>query len=96
MFIVFSDQLLPNVFKSHAWGILHNLLDMFSYRIHHVQPHYRVTLLSNIHSLAAYPQANQTQLQLWYVCVKIKTEVCTVCRVARAVYLMKTTLVHDL
>lgn len=64
MFFI-SDQLLPNVFKSHAWGILHNLLDMFSYRIHHVQPHYRVTLLSNIHSLAAYPQANQTQLQLW-------------------------------
>ncbi|KAI5647050.1 mediator complex subunit 23 domain-containing protein [Phthorimaea operculella] len=60
----FINQLLPNVFKSHAWGILHNLLDMFSYRIHHIQPHYRVTLLSNIHSLAAYPQANQTQLQL--------------------------------
>ncbi|VVD00952.1 unnamed protein product [Leptidea sinapis] len=62
----FINQLLPNVFKSHAWGILHNLLDMFSYRIHHIQPHYRVTLLSNIHSLAAYPQANQTQLQLCF------------------------------
>ncbi|CAH4038427.1 mediator of RNA polymerase II transcription subunit 23 isoform X1 [Pieris brassicae] len=62
----FINQLLPNVFKSHAWGILHNLLDMFSYRIHHFQPHYRVTLLSNIHSLAAYPQANQTQLQLCF------------------------------
>ncbi|XP_050360927.1 mediator of RNA polymerase II transcription subunit 23 isoform X2 [Nymphalis io] len=62
----FINQLLPNVFKSHAWGILHNLLDMFSYRIHHIQPHYRVTLLSNIHSLAAYPQANQNQLQLCF------------------------------
>ncbi|XP_037867967.1 mediator of RNA polymerase II transcription subunit 23 [Bombyx mori] len=62
----FINQLLPNVFKSHAWGILHDLLDMFSYRIHHVQPHYRVQLLSNIHSLAAYPQANQTQLQLCF------------------------------
>ncbi|XP_041987313.1 mediator of RNA polymerase II transcription subunit 23 [Aricia agestis] len=62
----FINQLLPNVFKSQAWGILHNLLDMFSYRIHHIQPHYRVTLLSNIHSLAAYPQANQTQLQLCF------------------------------
>ncbi|OWR46814.1 mediator of RNA polymerase II transcription subunit 23 isoform X1 [Danaus plexippus] len=62
----FINQLLPNVFKSHAWGILHNLLDMFSYRIHHIQPHYRVTLLSNINSLAAYPQANQTQLQLCF------------------------------
>lgn len=65
-----TDQLLPNVFKSHAWGILHNLLDMFSYRIHHIQPHYRVTLLSHLHSLAACPQANQTQLQLWYVYIE--------------------------
>ncbi|XP_037977902.2 mediator of RNA polymerase II transcription subunit 23 [Plutella xylostella] len=62
----FINQLLPNVFKAYAWGILHNLLDMFSYRIHHIQPHYRVTLLSNIHSLAAYPQANQMQLQLCF------------------------------
>ncbi|KPI96136.1 PREDICTED: mediator of RNA polymerase II transcription subunit 23 [Papilio xuthus] len=62
----FINQLLPNVFKSHAWGILHNLLDMFSYRIHHIQPHYRVTLLSHLHSLAACPQANQTQLQLCF------------------------------
>ncbi|XP_039763756.1 mediator of RNA polymerase II transcription subunit 23 [Pararge aegeria] len=62
----FINQLLPNVFKSHAWGIFHNLLDMFSYRIHHIQPHYRVTLLSNIHSLAACPQPNQTQLQLCF------------------------------
>ncbi|CAB1340254.1 unnamed protein product [Coregonus sp. 'balchen'] len=45
--------LLPNVFKSHAWGILHTLLEMFSYRMHHIQPHYRVQLLSHLHSLAA-------------------------------------------
>uniref|UniRef100_A0A4W3IBS6 Mediator of RNA polymerase II transcription subunit 23 n=1 Tax=Callorhinchus milii TaxID=7868 RepID=A0A4W3IBS6_CALMI len=41
----FISQLLPNVFKSHAWGILHTLLEMFSYRMHHIQPHYRVQLL---------------------------------------------------
>lgn len=68
----FINQLLPTVFKSHAWGILHNLLDMFSYRIHHIQPHYRVTLLSNIHSLSAYPQANQTQLQLCFESTAIR------------------------
>lgn len=58
-------QLLPNVFKSHAWGILHTLLEMFSYRMHHIQPHYRVQLLSHLHSLAAVPQTNQNQLHLW-------------------------------
>lgn len=60
-----SGQLLPNVFKSHAWGILHTLLEMFSYRMHHIQPHYRVQLLSHLHSLAAVPQTNQNQLHLW-------------------------------
>ncbi|XP_048106556.1 mediator of RNA polymerase II transcription subunit 23 [Alosa alosa] len=59
-----SGQLLPNVFKSHAWGILHTLLEMFSYRMHHIQPHYRVQLLSHLHSLAAVPQTNQNQLHL--------------------------------
>ncbi|XP_066272187.1 mediator of RNA polymerase II transcription subunit 23-like [Branchiostoma lanceolatum] len=60
----FISQLLPNVFKSHAWGILHTLLEMFSYRLHHIQPHYRVQLLSHLHSLAAVPQTNQNQLHL--------------------------------
>uniref|UniRef100_A0A3Q3JPP4 Mediator of RNA polymerase II transcription subunit 23 n=1 Tax=Monopterus albus TaxID=43700 RepID=A0A3Q3JPP4_MONAL len=60
----FISQLLPNVFKSHAWGILHTLLEMFSYRMHHIQPHYRIQLLSHLHSLAAVPQTNQNQLHL--------------------------------
>ncbi|KAM9782861.1 mediator of RNA polymerase II transcription subunit 23 isoform 1-T1 [Neosynchiropus ocellatus] len=60
----FISQLLPNVFKSHAWGILHTLLEMFSYRMHHIQPHYRVQLLSHLHSLAGLPQTNQNQLHL--------------------------------
>ncbi|XP_062428522.1 mediator of RNA polymerase II transcription subunit 23 isoform X5 [Rhea pennata] len=60
----FISQLLPTVFKSHAWGILHTLLEMFSYRMHHIQPHYRVQLLSHLHSLAAVPQTNQNQLHL--------------------------------
>nr|DBA26664.1 TPA: hypothetical protein GDO54_010895 [Pyxicephalus adspersus] len=42
----FISQLLPTVFKSHSWGILHTLLEMFSYRMHHIQPHYRVQLLT--------------------------------------------------
>uniref|UniRef100_A0A1B6D9V1 Mediator of RNA polymerase II transcription subunit 23 n=1 Tax=Clastoptera arizonana TaxID=38151 RepID=A0A1B6D9V1_9HEMI len=60
----FISQLLPTVFKSHAWGILYTLLEMFSYRMHHIQPHYRVQLLSHLHNLAAVPQTNQTQLHL--------------------------------
>ncbi|KAJ8957543.1 hypothetical protein NQ318_020582 [Aromia moschata] len=60
----FISQLLPQVYKSHAWGTLYTLLEMFSYRIHHIHPHYRVQLLSHLHSLAAVPQANQTQLHL--------------------------------
>uniref|UniRef100_A0A1B0C838 Mediator of RNA polymerase II transcription subunit 23 n=2 Tax=Lutzomyia longipalpis TaxID=7200 RepID=A0A1B0C838_LUTLO len=51
----FLTQLLPTVFKSHAWGILYTLLEMFSYRMHHIQPHYRVQLLSHLHSLASTP-----------------------------------------
>lgn len=60
----FITQLLPTVYKSHAWAILYTLLEMFSYRMHHIHPHYRVQLLSHLHSLAAVPQANQTQLHL--------------------------------
>ncbi|XP_058805221.1 mediator of RNA polymerase II transcription subunit 23-like isoform X2 [Phymastichus coffea] len=60
----FIGHLLPTVFKAHAWGILYTLLDMFSYRMHHIQPNYRVQILSHLHSLAAVPQTNQTQLHL--------------------------------
>uniref|UniRef100_A0A3Q3LUV9 Mediator of RNA polymerase II transcription subunit 23 n=1 Tax=Labrus bergylta TaxID=56723 RepID=A0A3Q3LUV9_9LABR len=58
----FISQLLPNVFKSHAWGILHTLLEMFSYRMHHIQPHYRVQLLSHLHSLAAVVESTALRL----------------------------------
>ena len=57
---------MPSVFKSNAWGILHTLLEMFSYRLHHIQPHYRIQLLSQLHQLAQVQQMTQYQLQLWY------------------------------
>ncbi|KAJ8687549.1 hypothetical protein QAD02_023343 [Eretmocerus hayati] len=60
----FISQLLPAVFKAHAWGILYTLLDMFSYRMHHIQPTYRVQILSHLHNLATVPQTNSTQLHL--------------------------------
>ena len=62
--ICFVGQLLPAVFKSSAWGILHTLLEMLSYRMHHIQPFYRVQLLSHLHSLASVPHTNLTQLHL--------------------------------
>jgi len=73
-----AGQLLPSVFKSNAWGILHTLLEMFSYRLHHIQAHYRVQLLSQLHQLAQVQQMTQYQLHLWYdifflgVCRKLK------------------------
>lgn len=60
----FLSQLLPTVFKSQAWGILHTLLEMLSFRMHHIQPYYRVQFLSHLHSLASVPHTNQTQIHL--------------------------------
>lgn len=60
----FLSRLLPTVFKSNAWGILYTLLEMFSYRIFHIQPHYRAQLLSHLHSLASAAHTNQMQLHL--------------------------------
>ncbi|XP_046860776.1 mediator of RNA polymerase II transcription subunit 23-like isoform X2 [Xenia sp. Carnegie-2017] len=61
---VFS-QVLPVVFEHKAWGILHNLLEMFSYRLPFIPQNYRVHLMSLIHSIAAIPQTNQNyQLHL--------------------------------
>ena len=62
-----TGQLLPTVFKCQCWGIMHTLLEMFSHRLHHIQPHYRVQLLSHLHSLSTVPQTNHTQLHLWWV-----------------------------
>ncbi|CAB4012225.1 Mediator of RNA polymerase II transcription subunit 23 [Paramuricea clavata] len=56
---------LPHVFKNKAWGILHNLLEMFSYRLPLIPQNYRVHLISHIHSIAAIPHTDQNyQLHL--------------------------------
>ncbi|OXA58541.1 Mediator of RNA polymerase II transcription subunit 23 [Folsomia candida] len=60
----FISQLLPAVYKSQAWGILHTLLEMFCYRLHHIQPHYRVQLLTHLHSLATNSHTSSAQLHL--------------------------------
>lgn len=59
----FLSQLLPTVFKNQAWSILYTLLEMFMYRIEwHIQPHYRVQLLSHLQTLAGLPHTDQNQL----------------------------------
>lgn len=59
----FLGQLLPAVFKSHAWGVLHTLLEMFSYRINfHIPAHYKIQLLSHLNALVNIKHTTQLQL----------------------------------
>ncbi|CAG2102015.1 unnamed protein product [Medioppia subpectinata] len=63
-YFVNSSQLLNTVWRSQAWGILHTLLEMYIYRLHHINAHYRIQLLGHLHSLSNVPQTNQVQLHL--------------------------------
>lgn len=42
------EQLLPLMFKPAGWGILHVVLEMFSYRLHYIQAQFRLSLLSHL------------------------------------------------
>lgn len=61
------SQVYSTVVDSQAWGTLHSLLELISYRMHHIQPHYRIQLLCSLHSLSALPQTNHNQL---YHCIE--------------------------
>ncbi|XP_071964997.1 mediator of RNA polymerase II transcription subunit 23-like [Antedon mediterranea] len=63
----YINQLLSTIKEHHAWGILHTMLEMFSYRLHHVQPQYRIQLLLSLHAFNSMPQTNQNQL---YLCIE--------------------------
>ena len=53
------------MFAQQAWGTLHTLLEIFSYRLHHIQAHYRLNLLTHLHQLAAHNILNNhAQLHL--------------------------------
>ena len=60
----FMTQLLNQVFRSQSWSILHTLLEMFVYRLHHIPAHYRVQLLGSLHNLSNAAQTNQVQLHM--------------------------------
>ncbi|KAK3781044.1 hypothetical protein RRG08_046348 [Elysia crispata] len=63
----FINQLLPTVVDSQALGILHALLEMFSYRLHHTQINYRIQLLASLHQMSNTQLISQNQL---YMCVE--------------------------
>lgn len=62
----FLSRLLPTVCKSNAWSILYTLLEMFSYRLFHIQAHYRAQLLMQLHNLTQNSHVNQSQLHLCF------------------------------
>ena len=47
-----SGQVLPKICELKNWGILNLLVELVSYRIYHVQPVFRMQLISILHSLA--------------------------------------------
>eukprot|EP00088_Acartia_fossae_P046262 TRINITY_DN4995_c0_g1_i10.p1 TRINITY_DN4995_c0_g1~~TRINITY_DN4995_c0_g1_i10.p1 ORF type:complete len:863 (-),score=187.80 TRINITY_DN4995_c0_g1_i10:454-2823(-) len=59
----YIDKVLPKVFQCQAWAYLYTLLEIFSYRVHHVQAHYRLTLLSTLHGISSHVP-NHAQLSL--------------------------------
>nr|XP_039249771.1 mediator of RNA polymerase II transcription subunit 23-like [Styela clava] len=58
------SQVFPKVLQNNSLGILNTLLEMFSYRLHHIQPQYRIQLLTNLHRVAAEPNTDHNQLQI--------------------------------
>ena len=63
----FLSRLLPTVCKSNAWSILYTLLEMFSYRLFHIQAHYRAQLLTQLNTLSQNAHINvSSQLHLCF------------------------------
>uniref|UniRef100_H2YVM4 Mediator of RNA polymerase II transcription subunit 23 n=1 Tax=Ciona savignyi TaxID=51511 RepID=H2YVM4_CIOSA len=59
---ILVSQVVPKVYDSRAWGILNTLLELVSYRMHYIQPSYRIQLLTHLHKLCNSPHANHGQL----------------------------------
>lgn len=63
-------QLFPQIFKESAWQMLHVILEIFSYRSHHIQASLRLLLLSHLNGLGGEVSTNRpifamnTQLSL--------------------------------
>lgn len=60
-----SAQLIPAVFKSQAWPVLHALLEVIAYRVHlQLQYSYRFQLLQQLHTVVGVAII-PTQLFVW-------------------------------
>jgi len=70
----FMSQLLPKVFSLQAWSFLYTLLEIFSYRVHHVQNQYKLNLLTSLNSMATHaPNQPQLNLMLESACLRLIT-----------------------
>lgn len=58
------SQVFPKVLQNNSLVILNMLLELCSYRLHHIQPQYRIQLLTNLHKLASSPNMDHNQLQV--------------------------------
>lgn len=63
----FLVQILPHAVRTAAYGNLITLIEMFTYRIRHILPNYRVKFLNDLHYLSTQPQSDQIQV---YVCME--------------------------
>lgn len=64
MFISFVLNGPNSVWRVQAWHIYHVLLEMYNYRLHHIPVHYKMQVLSQLHSIASAVYGNNSQMQL--------------------------------
>lgn len=66
----FSGQLLLNFVRNHCWSYLYSSLELFAYRMHHVNCAYRIQILRQLHTKSAITQIHHIQL---YTCIENTT-----------------------
>ena len=65
MNVLCAAHLIPAVFKSQAWPVLHALLEVIAYRVHlQLQYSYRFQLLQQLHTVVGV-SIIPTQLFVW-------------------------------
>lgn len=64
---LFPDTLIQNVMRNQCWNYLYTFLELFTYRLHHVNCAYRIQLLKHIFSKSYFSQINHVQL---FTCIE--------------------------
>jgi len=62
--LVFAANVLPPVFAAKCLPIIHTLLEMATYRLTHMQPHYRMKILSSLLDELGSVNHNQLYIRL--------------------------------